>query len=150
MQTVTQSCWVAYPPHTVYNVLTDPDKLATIVRRLKSIEVLERNGETGEALATVDLPGGKSFDTYGRVVGDIGRSLTFSASQPVELIIAWTLEEDVRDGHVGTTINYSITVDFSPVAAFVSNIMLKGYLNSEMKRDLETLEDLLAAEFTVA
>lgn len=150
MQTITQSCWVPYPPQAVYTILTDPDKLIMVVKRLKSIEVLSRDGETGDVKTVLDLPGGKSLTTHGNVIGQPNQSLVFSASNPVHLVIAWGLEEHFQDGQIGTSISYRVEVDLSPVAAFVSGLMLKGYLSSEMKRDLQTLEDLLAAEFTVA
>lgn len=150
MQTITQSCWVPYPPQAVYQVLTDPDKLIAIVKRLKSIEVLSRQGETGDVRAVLDLPGGKTLTTCGSVVGHSSHSLMFSTNDPLHLIIAWELTEHIQAGKIGTTIGYRVEVDLSPVAAFVSGLMLKGYLSSEMKRDLQTLEDILAAEFTVA
>lgn len=150
MHTITQTSWLPYSPQTIYDVLTSPEKLATIVKRLKSIEVVSREGETGDVIAVLDLPGGKTLRTRGRVLGDIGQSLVFSTDEPVHLVIAWALEEQVQDGQIGTLVNYCVEVDFSPVAAFVSSIVLKGYLASEMKRDLQTLADLLTAEFTIA
>ncbi len=150
MQTITQMCWVPYPNTTIYNTLTNPIKLATVVKRLKTIDVISREGETGHVVAVVDLPGGKTFNTKGTVVGQMGHSLVFSASDPVHLVIAWELEELIQEGQIGTQITYRVEVDFTPVAAFISGLVLKGYLSSEMKRDLQALEDLLAAEFTVA
>lgn len=143
MQSVSRSVWLPYRPKQIYQVLTDPDKLAAIVKRLEHIEVLERNGEEGKVMATIDLPGGKSLETPGYVQGVPEQRLSFSTKEPVVLNIIWQLSPATEEGIAGTAIIYTIEVDFSPVATFISGVMLKGYISSEMKRDLRTLERIM-------
>lgn len=141
MQTVTRSRQFPYKPEIIYELITTPNKLAQIVKRLESITVLEREGETGRVLAVLDLPGGKSVETEGHVVGDYGKQVRFSTAEPFPLEITWELK---AHGDDSTQVNYTIAVDFSPVLAFLSAIVLKGYLSAEMERDIDRLHELLA------
>ena len=147
MQTINRTAWLPFAPDQIYTVLTDPEKLSAVVKRLEHIEVLERDGEHGKVMATLDLPGGKTLQTPGEVNGIPGEALSFSTIEPVVLNITWGLKAEAQDGIHGTAIDYGIAVDFSPVAAFISGVMLKGYISSEMKRDLRALERLMDQEF---
>ena len=146
MQTVTSSRWVQFPIDFVYLTLTDPQKLVSVVKRLKKIDVLERTEKQGSVIAQIDLPGGKLIETHGTVTGTPDKKLSFSTDKPLPLTINWELEAAEQSSVIGTAITYSVSVDFSPMVAFVSGIVLKGYLSSEMEQDLQNLVDLLAAE----
>jgi hypothetical protein len=145
MQSVTCDHWLPFTPDKIYATLTDTDKLAQIVKRLESIEVLDRNGDSGDVMAVIDLPGGKKFRTLGHVEGIPGQRLAFQTDMPVTLNIIWELSAETREGQHGAYIQYTAEIDFKSVAAFVSKVMLHGYLSSEMQRDLETLESILTA-----
>lgn len=147
MQSVSQPYWLAYPPAAVYQTLTDPDKLASIVKRLENIEVIDRDGDSGEVLATIDLPGGKTLQTRGQVEGVPHSDLSFKTEEPVKLNIIWKLSSATKDQIDGCDVVYTIEVDLTPVAAFISGLVLKGFLSTEMLQDLERLEILLAASF---
>lgn len=144
MHSVTCDSWLPYSTEKIYAVLTDADKLTQVVKRLAAIEVLDREGESGDVVAIVDLPGGKTFRTLGHVEGIAGQSLTFKTDMPVALHIMWELTPHSREDQNGTQVTYTVAIDLKPVAAFVSKVMLRGYLSSEMQRDLATLEEILS------
>lgn len=151
MRVVTQSRWIPYQSTDIYQLLTQPEKLAQVVKRITSVEVIERTDEIGKVRAQIDLPGGKLIDIFGQVEGEIGQHLSFKTEEPFPLQISWDLTHDVQqDSKTGTLVTYTIKVDFSAIVAFISNLVLGGYLSAEMKKDLDNLEDLLAHEFTPA
>lgn len=148
MQSVTCSHWSPYPSHDIYTTLTDPVKLAAVVKRLQSIEVLDRNEETAEVVTIIDLPGGKVFRTMGHVEGIPGQQIIFRTDLPLKLNIIWEFATEIRDEVEGTAINYTVEVDFAPVAKFISKVMLHGYLSSEMQRDLAKLDEIMSTTST--
>ncbi len=150
MRVVTQSRWIPYQSTYIYQILTQPEKLAQVVKRITSVEVIERTNEMDKIRAQLDLPGGKFIDVFGQVEGEVGQYLSFKAEEPFPLQISWDLAYHVQNGKTGTLVTYTIKVDFSAVVAFISNLVLRGYLSAEMKKDLENLENLLAHEFTSA
>ncbi|NDJ87243.1 MAG: SRPBCC family protein [Chloroflexi bacterium] len=150
MQTISCSRWIGRSPSDVYEVLTDPAKLVTIVKRLAGIEVLHRDGDVGRVKAILDLPGGKHVATEGKVTGRSDSFLSFTTSTPFELEITWELTADLRDGIAGTDVVYRAGVDFGPMIEFLSKLVLSGYLTTEMERDLDKLEGFLANEVSPA
>ena len=150
MKSINQSRWMPYHPNHIYQLLTESEKLTQVVKRIQSIEVLERYAESGKVRARIDLPGGKFVDMIGHVEGEVGQRLSFNGEQPFPLQIIWKLTDDVQDGKIGTIVLYTVKVDLSPVVAFISNLVLGGYLSAEMKKDLDMLEDLMAHEYTPA
>ena len=140
MQTVERSRWLPYNQSEIYAVLTDVQKFAQIVKRIVSLEVLERNGEVGRILAKIDLPGGKTIQTEGRVTGNLDDNLAFNSDQPFPMAITWQLMASEQDGTAGTMVSYSIAVDLSSKVAFLSQLVLNGYLSSELDGDLGRLE----------
>jgi hypothetical protein len=139
-----------YQSNHIYQLLTESEKIVQVVKRIKTVEVLERQAESGRVRIQIDLPGGKFVDMVGQVEGEVGQSLRFRGEQPFPLQIIWELTDDVQDGKIGTVVSYTVKVDLSPVAAFVSSLVLGGYLSAEMKKDLDKLEDLMAHEYTLA
>lgn len=150
MKSINQSRWMPFQSNHIYHLLTEPEKLTQVVKRITAIEVLERHEESGKVRIQIDLPGGKFVEMIGQVEGEVGEYLSFSGEQPFPLHIDWDLSDDLQDGKLGTTVSYTIKVDLSPVVAFISNLVLGGYLAAEMRKDLDKLEDLLAHEYTLA
>jgi ribosome-associated toxin RatA of RatAB toxin-antitoxin module len=150
MHTVSRSRWMPYTPESIYAALTAPEKLAQIVKRIDSIQVLERQGDYGKVLARIDLPGGKMIETVGTVEGEVGKSLIFTTTEPFPLSNLWEFEVRSQDGAPGTYVTNTLQLDLSPVAAFVSGLVLTGYLSAELDGDLERLEEMVANETTPA
>lgn len=150
MQSVNCSRWIPFSVDVVYETLTSPEKLASVVKRLHSLTVLDRQGNVGSVLAVLDMPGGKVVETKGKVDGDEGKWVRFSSEQPFPLEIKWEVTAEDRNAIAGTQISYTITVDFSPLVAFVSGLVLKGFLSTEMEQDLDRLVALINAEYSAA
>ncbi len=148
MQSITRSRWFPHSPTTIYSVLSNPDKLARVVKRLHSVTVLERTGDQGAVRAVIDLPGGKFIETEGHVEGLEDQNLHFQTEQPFPLKISWALQSETQDTRSGTAVEYTVAVDFSPVLAFISGMVLNGFLSSEMEGDLQRLTDLLIEDTT--
>jgi len=149
MKSINQSRWMPYQSTHIYQLLTESEKIIQVVKRIKTVEVLERHAESGKVRTQIDLPGGKFVNMIGVVEGEVGQRLSFTGEQPFPLQIVWELRDEVQDGQIGTIVSYTIKVDLSPVVAFISNLVLGGYLSAEMKKDLDKLEDLMAHEYTL-
>lgn len=140
MYDISCTRWFAYTPSTIYQTLTTPDKLPLVVKRLRAIGVLERGENQGRVWAKIDLPGGKLLETEGTVTGTLDQYLAFTTEKPFPLHISWYLfPENAR-----TAVEYTIGIDFKPLADFLSGAVLKGYLQPEMEQDLLQLENLLS------
>lgn len=150
MQSIKCSRWMPYPVEQIYLTLTDPNKLAAVVKRLHSVRVLDRHDNFGSVIATLDLPGGKFIETKGKVVGEENKLLMFSSEAPFPLEIKWEVAPDIQAGKTGTQVTYTVSVDFSPLVAFVSGMVLKGFLGTEMEQDLDRLNGLLAEQYSMA
>jgi ribosome-associated toxin RatA of RatAB toxin-antitoxin module len=146
MQTVERTRWLPYSSAQIYHVLTDVEKFAQIVKRIIALDVLERNGDVGRILATIDLPGGKTIQAEGRVSGSNNEKLAFETDKPFPLAINWQLSPAEQDGSPGTTVSYTVAVDLSAKVAFLSKIVLNGYLSTELEGDLDRLEQFLQDE----
>lgn len=143
MQEIERSQWLPHSVESIYAVLTDVEKFTTIVKRVDSLTVLERDDIRGKVKAVVDLPGGKIFQTEGVVSGNHNETLSFETQKPFPLEIHWALQAETRDNEAGTLVNYKIRLDLTSIIAFVPDIVLNGYLSAEMDGDLKRLEELL-------
>lgn len=145
MQEIERTQWLPYSVDAIYAVLTDVEKFTTIIKRVDSLTVLERDDIRGKVKAVVDLPGGKIFHTEGVVSGNYNQNLSFQTQEPFPLEIHWVLQAETRNRTMGTLVNYTIRLDLSPIIAFVPDIVLNGYLSAEMDGDLKRLEALMQA-----
>ena len=150
MKTIERQRWIPYPADQVYLALTDPNTIEKVVKRIESLEILERDQETGTILVTIDLPGGRSIETEGKVDGIPGVELTFTTEAPFPMVIKWRMEPDQpsKEEPIGTQVTYNIALDLSPIVAFVPDVVLRGYLSSELESDLERLESVMRHRLT--
>lgn len=142
MYSVTRSRWLPYSPDVIYQVLTDPNKLVQIVKRIEGLTVLERDGEKGRAIAQIDLPGKKTINAEGFVEGVPGKYLTFYANEPFKLRNVWELSPEENRLTFGTRVQYSLAMDLSTIVEFWSKLILNAFLSAELDRDLERLDAL--------
>jgi ribosome-associated toxin RatA of RatAB toxin-antitoxin module len=140
MQIVSRSRWIPYSPDEIYEALTKPDDLPLIVKRIDAMKVLSHEGNRGQVEVRIDLPGGKWVDVIGEVEGQPGKGIQFRAERPFPITNTWSLTPEERGLKVGTLATMAIELDLSPLIAFWSNLLLRGYLSSELDGDLLRLE----------
>lgn len=149
MQIVSRSRWIPYSPDDIYAALTRPDDLPQIVKRIDAMKVLRHDGNSGQVEVRIDLPGGKWVNVIGEVKGRPGEGIQFKAEQPFPITNTWSLTPQERGLKVGTLATMSIELDLSPVVAFWSNLLLRGYLSSELDGDLMRLENWMRQRLPV-
>ena len=94
MQHVESSLWLPYDARSIYECLTDPNSLARVVKRIDSIAVIDRDGDSGSVVVVPDLPARKVVETTGHVSGTPYEQLTFRTDEPFPLEFAWKLTPD--------------------------------------------------------
>ncbi|MFP4322336.1 MAG: SRPBCC family protein [Anaerolineales bacterium] len=146
MQSVERNIWLPYSPKTVYECLTNPDDLASIVGRIAAVQVIEREGDVGRVAVTLDMPMRKVVKTTGEVIGLPYEQLTFTTHEPFPLTFIWRLEDAPQDAQPGTRIHASLGFDLSMFGVPVAGSLIEGIVGSELEDDLQRLTHHIAAQ----
>lgn len=142
MTQVTRSRWMPYTPTQIYDALyAQPEALASFVKRIEGLEVIEKSDNKGTAKVVLDLPARKTIDTLGEVEGQPGQQLSFRTQEPFPLLFTWAFQPS---GDAGTEVSATLQVDLSLFVAVFSDMLLRNLLASELDGDLERMEGWLA------
>lgn len=147
MQEVEYRHWVPHTPQTIYEFLTDPDALASVVGRIASARIMERdeNTDSGKLAVVLDLPARKSVETVGEAKGDRYTYISFTTSEPFPLGFRWHFESETQDGVDGTNILSRLKFDLTAFGIPAAGMIVKGIIANELKDDMKRLEAALAS-----
>ena len=145
MQTVEYAEWIPYEPAAIYQFLTDPHNLASVVGRIQAAEVVERQGETGKVRVMLDIPTRRAVETTGDVFGVLNEELNFQTHEPFPLEFQWQFIPQEQDGIAGTDVHASLGIDLSLFGMAMGSMLIRGIVMSDLRADMERLQSGMRA-----
>jgi carbon monoxide dehydrogenase subunit G len=145
---VTRSRQIAADPSTVFATLTDHTQLASLLPRVRRVDVLEQT-ENSARVATH-----MAFGPFGdlRNEGDVrwqeNREIVFSSRKPVTVESRWTLAPVGNGTEVTVQLELDLAPLIGPLAAFVPPEQVINMVGPDLEAALNALDQRLQAHAT--
>jgi|GEM_PF-6159786 len=147
MEVVELTTWLPYTPIQIYEYLTDPDALASVVGRINRAWIVERHGEVGQVGVELDMPLRRTLETVGEVEGVRGEKLSFISKEPFPLQFSWAFTAETQNDIEGSSILATLGFDLSSFGVPAGGRLVKGLVSNELKEDLDRLAQRLETHF---
>lgn len=136
MITVSRQRRIAAPPATVFATLTQPDRLATLLPRVRRIELLEQRAGFARVATHMALGPFGTLRSEGEVRWQDGREVVFAAPRPVPVEARWQLAPagDATDLHA--TLAIDLAPLLGPLAAFVPTAEVERMIAADLEAAL--------------
>jgi carbon monoxide dehydrogenase subunit G len=148
MITMNRSRIIPASPEQIFDVLSDPDRLATILPRIQSIETLERHND--HARLATHMAIGNGFGTI-RCEGDLRwvapHTIVFTVQKPVSVENHWLLKAVPGGTEVLVTMSLDLTPMLGPFAQFVPTVAVSDMLGRDLDITLNQIAHCLANDF---
>jgi carbon monoxide dehydrogenase subunit G len=119
MITVDRTRHIAATPAALFAALSDPDRLAGLLPRMRRIEFITRGADRARVVTHMALGPFGDLRSEGELRWQLDREIVFSSRTPVVVESRWTLTP--ADG--GTEVRAALSLDLAPLigplAAFV-------------------------------
>ena len=130
---------IAAPPPAVFAALTEPDRLAALLPRVRRIEVLEQRPGFARVATHMALGPFGTLRSEGEVRWQDGREVVFSAPRPVPVEARWQLvpTEEATDLHATLTLDLAPLL--GPLAAFVPTAEVERMVAADLEAALQAV-----------
>jgi hypothetical protein len=103
----------------IFATLADPQNLASIIPRVRRIELVERGAERAKVVTHMALGPFGDLRSQGAVCWQAGREIVFRSERPVFVEVRWTLTELAGATNLRATLSLDLSPLIGPFAAFV-------------------------------
>jgi hypothetical protein len=140
MITLERSRIVDSSPEEVFAVLSDPNRLASILPRVQKIETLERH--TNSARLATHMSIGNGFGTI-RCEGDLHwvapREIVFTVRKPLPVENNWSLKAVPGGTEIHVTMSLDLAPMLGPFAQFVPTVAVSDMLSKDLEATLNQI-----------
>jgi uncharacterized protein YndB with AHSA1/START domain len=146
MITLKRSRTIPASPEEVFAVLSDPDRLSSLLPRIQRIEILERH--TDHARLATHMAIGNGLGTV-RCEGDLRwvapREITFTVRKPLPVENNWTLQAVPGGTEIVVTMSLDLTPMLGPFAKFVPTVAVSDMLSQDIEATLTQIARYVTA-----
>ena len=132
MITVDRTRHIDASPETIFDALSDPDKLSALLPRVQRIEFIQQSADRARIATYMALGPFGNIRSEGDVSWKDNREVVFSAHKPVKVESRWTLVPV----NGGTDVHAALSLDLAPLmgpfAAFVPPDQVKQMIEPDL------------------
>ncbi|NTV63641.1 MAG: cyclase [Oscillochloris sp.] len=129
-------------PADIFNTLSDPTQIGSLLPRFQKVELLNYNREGRTARMVTHMGMGGIFGTI-RCEGDLSwvepSEIVFKVHSPVAVETRWTLTAGVNGTDLFATMSLDLAPMLGPMAAFVPVQAVSDILGGELESALKSI-----------
>lgn len=130
---VERSRLIQASPEAIFLILSDPANLASIMPRVKQIEVLSRDADSARVRTHMALGPFGAVHSEGEVRWLTNREIVFSSTQPVAIETQWLL----TPANNGTSLRAIMVLDLSPMMGPLASFVPQDSVSAMIAPDLD-------------
>jgi hypothetical protein len=130
---------IAAPPAAVFAALTEPDRLATLLPRVRRIELLEQRPNFARVATHMALGPFGTLRSEGEVRWQDGREVIFTTLRPVPVEAHWQLLAVDNATDLQATLTLDLAPLLGPLAAFVPTAEVERMVAADLEAALQAV-----------
>lgn len=142
---VTRSRRISAPAASIFAALSDPNRLADLLPRVRRVEMLERNEARARLVTYMAFGPFGELRSEGEVSWTTNETIIFQSRKPVFVEARWTLTPQGEHTDVQANLALDLAPMLGPLAAFVPQDQVTQMIAPDLEAALDKLASRAAA-----